>query len=107
MSEFLWFEAALKGLVGGVVGYLAQQILKKGQSELERLQAKPPEMTDRDREELLAHFVESGLEQIEGSETLTIAQGLRIIRLRTGVFVTCFYLKALKLSDEGEDIRDS
>jgi hypothetical protein len=62
-------------------------------------------MTDREHEELLAHFVESGLEQIEGSGTLTITQSPRIIRLRTGVFATCLYLKVRKLED-GEDIRD-
>jgi uncharacterized membrane-anchored protein YhcB (DUF1043 family) len=108
MTEDIWSTwawAALKGLVGGVASHLAQRLLQRGQSELEKLQAKPPEMTDRYKEELLAHFVESSLERIEDAKTLTIAQSFRIIRLRTGVFATCLYLKVRKLED-GEDIRD-
>lgn len=101
----MWAESVLKGFVGGAAAYFVQWLLRGGESRLERLQTHQPESNDYE-EELLAHFVESVQEQIEATETLTIGQSFKLIRLRANVLVVCFYMKVPRFPEDGEDIRD-
>lgn len=98
LSELVW-----KGLVGGAISFIARKALEQGQKELEELQGIPPELTDRDREELLAHYVESITEEFGEAEDLSVRESVAIIRSRAGVFAAYVYLKVQRLSSEGEN----
>jgi hypothetical protein len=104
--EYEVVAAFLKGLVSGVVGFLVQRSLKKGLSELERLQQKPPDVVDHEWEELLNHFVENASDVNEQLDGFSSRQGFRILKLRTDISVTYLYLKVRKLYLEVESIRD-
>jgi hypothetical protein len=106
LMEYEVVAAFLKGLVSGVVGFLVQRSLKKGLSELERLQQKPPDVVDHEWEELLNHFVENASDVNEQLDGFSSRQGFRILKLRTDISVTYLYLKVRKLYLEVESIRD-
>ena len=96
MFELEWVALALKGVFTASLGYITQQVLKKGQEKLESLQSLPLEQTDENLEEVLGHFVELAQESGDVS-SMTTREGFRIIRSGAASYLTYFYLKAVEL----------
>jgi hypothetical protein len=77
-----WF---LKSVVGGCIGYIAQQCLRNAHRRLRRLQSKPlqaekmplvtPESSDADLEEVLTHLCD----QYCASDELSIRESAKIV----------------------------